>query len=158
MPDKAITDQLESMLTQANAHVTFDQSVENIPFEKLGLKPESLPYNIWMLVEHIRITQEDILDFSINPNYKTLKWPEEYWPHQQAPNDKGSWQNSLRQIQQDRSEFINLLKKADTDLFVPFAHGDGQNLFREALLIADHTSYHTGQIILIRKLLNDWNS
>jgi hypothetical protein len=158
MPDKAIKEQLESLLTQANAHVTFDQSVENIRFEVLGIKPSNLPHSIWMLVEHIRITQADILDFSINANYKTLKWPDEYWPHQQAPKDELSWQKSLEQIQQHRNSFIGLLNKPGTDLFLPFAHGGGQNLFREALLIADHTSYHTGQIILIRRLLNDWNS
>jgi hypothetical protein len=157
MSDTAITDQLVALLTQANAHATFDQSVKNIPFKKLGTTPENLPYSIWMLVEHIRIAQADILDFSINAYYKGLKWPEEYWPAEQAPKDEQSWQKSVEQIRQDRQTFIDLLNNPGADLFTPFPHGEGQNLFREALLIADHNSYHTGQIILIRRSLNDWD-
>lgn len=157
MRDKAITDQLVALLTQANAHVTFDQSVKNIPFEKLGTLPANLPYSIRMLVEHIRIAQAGILDFSSNENYRELKWPEKYWPKEQAPKDETSWEKSLDEIRRDRNAFIGLLTKSYTDIFVPFPHGDGQTLFREALLIADHTSYHTGQIILVRRLLNDWD-
>lgn len=157
MADKQLADHLISLLTQANAHVTFDQSVKNIPFKKLGATPENLPYSIWMLVEHIRIAQADILDFSINSHYKELKWPEEYWPAKPAPKDESEWENSLQQIRHDRDSFINLLNKPGADLFSPFAHGTGQNLFREALLIADHNSYHTGQIVLVRRLLNEWD-
>lgn len=157
MADKAITEQLVALLTQANAHVTFDQSVKNIPFEKLGLTPENLPHSIWMLVDHIRIAQADILDFSINSNYSGLKWPEKYWPVEPAPRDERTWQKSLAQIRRDRHAFIDLLNRPEADLFTPFPHGEGQNLFREALLIGDHNSYHTGQIVLIRRLLNDWD-
>lgn len=156
MPDNQIVKQLVSLIAEGNAHVTFEDSVKDIPFEKLGKKPASLPYSIWMLVEHIRIAQADILDFSINPGYKTLKWPDEYWPTEQAPKDENECQNSLEQIRRDRDEFIALLHKPGVDLFSPFAHGEGQNLLREALLIADHNSYHTGQIILVRRLLDEW--
>ncbi|MCW3110328.1 MAG: transporter [Segetibacter sp.] len=157
MPDKQIINHLTSLITQANAHVTFDESVERIPFEKLGIMPGNLPYSIWMLVEHIRIAQADILDFSINENYTALTWPAEYWPPEPAPKDEKEWQICLEQIKVDRGSFISLLNKPGADLFSPFPHGDGQNLFREALLIADHASYHTGQIILIRRLLNEWD-
>ncbi len=149
---------LSSLIVGGNAHVTFDESIENLAPENFGIKPPDLPYSIWMLVQHIRITQADILDFSVNKYYKPLKWPDEYWPAQEAPTDTGSWQNCLDKIQDDRQNFIDLLHKPDADLFAPFRHGDGQNLFKEALLIADHTSYHTGQIVLIRRLLNDWNN
>lgn len=156
MSEKAITEQLTALLTKANAHVSFEDSVKNIPFDKLGIKPQNLPYSIWMLVEHIRIAQADILDFSINPNYKELKWPDDYWPPEQAPKDEEAWQATLAQIQQDKQSFTKLVNKPGVDLFSPFTHGDGQNLLREAMLIADHNSYHTGQIILVRRLLNDW--
>jgi hypothetical protein len=155
---KLITRQLIDLITKGNAHVTFDQAVENISFKNIGIKPGNLPYSIWMLAEHIRITQADILDFSINSNYKELKWPEEYWPTQETPNDESEWQRCLDQIFRDRNQFTDLLNQPGVDLFTPFPHGSGQNLLREALLIADHNSYHTGEIVLIRKLFNDWRN
>lgn len=157
MADKQIVKQLTSLLTQANAHITFDDAVQNISFDIVGVKAENLPYSIWMLVEHIRIAQADILDFSINPNYKALKWPDEYWPTDASPKDEEQWQKSLDQIRKDREDFVNVITNPEADLFSAFPYGEGQNLLREALLIADHTSYHTSQIILVRRLLNDWD-
>jgi hypothetical protein len=148
--------QLIALLSKGNAHATFEQAVEGVSFKNVGIKPHNLPYSIWMLVEHLRIAQWDILDFSINPNYKTVDWPGDYWPASESPKSEQAWERSLDQIRSDQNDFINLLKKPDVDLFTPFAHGDGQNLLREALLIADHNSYHTGQVVLIRRLLNDW--
>jgi len=153
-----IIKQLIDLIIKGNAHVTFEKAVANISFENIGIKPDNLPYNVWMLVEHIRITQADILNFSINADYKELKWPDEYWPKEEMPKDESEWQKCLDQILHDREEFINLLNKPAVDLFTPFSHGNGQNLMREALLIADHNSYHTGEIVLIRRLLNDWHS
>ena len=153
-----ITQQLIALITKGNAHVTFEQATENISFTNMGIKPNNLTYSIWMLAEHIRITQADILKFSINSNYKELKWPDEYWPSNEMPEDESAWQKCLDQILKDRNQFIDLLNQPGVDLFTPFSHGSGQNLLREALLIADHNSYHTGQIVLIRKLLNDWDS
>lgn len=154
--NEAVLEQLIALITQGNAHITFDDAVKNIPFNILGEKPGNLPYSIWQIVEHIRIAQSDILDFSINSEYKTLQWPDEYWISEGNPANEAAWQNSLKQIQNDRNEFIQLLTDNNTNLYEPFPYGQGQNLFREALLIADHTSYHTGQIILIRRLLNNW--
>ena len=148
--------QLIDLITKGNAHTTFEQAAANISLKNAGIKPDNLPYNIWMLAEHIRITQADILDFSINSNYKELKWPDEYWSKDESPKDENEWQNCLDQILHDRGQFIDLLNQPNIDLFTPFPHGNGQNLLREALLIADHNSYHTGEIILIRRLLNDW--
>lgn len=152
----SITKQLTHLIIKGNAHVTFEQAIENVSFKNIGIKPNNLPYSIWMLAQHIRITQADIIDFSINSNYKELKWPEEYWPEDEMPKDESAWQRCLEQILLDRDRFIDLLNQPGTDLFTPFPHGDGQNLLREALLIADHNSYHTGEIVLIRRLLNDW--
>ena len=156
MSSEPIAEQLIQLIRGGNAHVTFENATKDIPFEKVGVQPPGLPYSIWMLVEHIRIAQADILEFSINSNYKPLKWPDEYWPVEKAFT-RNDWQKSCEQVVNDSEQFINLITRTDVDLFTPFEHGEGQNLFREALLIADHTSYHTGQIILIRRMLGEWS-
>lgn len=147
--------ELVSLLTKGNAHASFNEATKNIPFEDLGKVPNNLPYSIWQITEHIRITQKDILDFSTNTNYKELNWPADYWPKNTAPKDEDEWKSCVNEINTDLDKFIDVLKNA-TDLFTPFEHGTGQNLLREAMLIADHTSYHTGEIIVLRRLLNNW--
>ena len=158
MDRQSLIQQLIDLLTKGNAHVTFEKAIENVSFSNIGVKPHNLPYTIWMLAEHLRIAQADILDFSINPGYEELNWPDDYWPKTESPKDESEWKNCVDQIRKDTEQFIALLNQTDIDLFKPFAHGSGQNLLREALLIADHNSYHTGEIVLIRKLLNDWDS
>lgn len=153
-----IIQQLIALLTKANAHATFNDAIKNIPFEDLGKKPNNLPYSIWQITEHIRITQKDILEFSTNKNYKELDWPNDYWPKEAAPKNEASWKKCIDEIQKDLDEFIQLLNDENADLYTPFEHGNGQNLLREALLIADHTSYHTGEIIVIRRVLGNWKS
>lgn len=147
---------LESFLSEANAHVTFEEAVKDIPARLLGVIPEKLPYSIWQLVEHIRITQWDILEFSKGPDHKSPRWPDEYWPKETAPAVAGDWEKALKQIAADRKTFIALLRKAGEEIHTPFSYGDGQTLFREAILIVDHTSYHTGEIVAIRRLLGCW--
>lgn len=121
-----------------------------------GGKPDKLPYSIWQLVDHIRIAQWDILEFSRNPHHESPQWPAGYWSKELAPADEAAWQQALDQIRQDRDAFVALLHDPQSNLYTPFAHGDGQNLLREALLIADHTAYHVGEIIIIRRLLDAW--
>lgn len=150
-----IIKELISFLTKGNAHATFNDAVKNIPFEDLGKKPGGLPYSIWQIVEHIRITQKDILDFSTGTNYKELNWPEDYWPRDAAPANEEEWNNSIKKINSDLDKFIELLKNSD-NIYQPFAHGNGQTLLREAILIGDHTSHHTGEIIVLRRLLGNW--
>ncbi len=147
---------LISLLTKANAHASFDDAIKNIPFVDLGKKPDNLPYSIWQLTEHIRFTQKDILDFSTNKNYKEHKWPDDYWIKEAAPANEETWKKSIASIKKDLKEFIELLKDKAAELTKPFEHGSGQTLLREALLIADHTSYHTGEIILLRRLMSNW--
>lgn len=151
-----IIKQLIELLTKGNAHATFNDAIKNIPFEDLGKKPNELPYSIWQITEHIRIAQKDILEFSTNKNYKELNWPDDYWPKEAAPKNEAAWKKCIDEIQKDLDEFVKLLKDKNVDLYTPFEHGSGQNLLREALLIADHTSYHTGEIIVIRRLLGNW--
>ena len=148
--------QLVDLLKNANAHVSFKDAVKEIPFEDLGKKPGNLPYSIWQIAEHIRIAQWDILDFSRNENYKELEWPADYWPKETSPENEQVWQHCLEQIESDLTAFINLLQDPRSDIFKPFPHGSGQTLLREALLIADHSSYHIGEIIVIRRLLGNW--
>jgi len=154
-PDDIILSNLIQLLNKGNAHVSLDESLENIPFDLLGKKPSRLPYSIWQIAGHIRITQSDILQFSKSSKYQSPKWPEGYWSSATKPNSEEEWQNCILQIKKDRKAFIALLKKSE-DLYQPFAYGEGQTLFREALVLADHNSYHTGEIIVIRRLLNIW--
>jgi hypothetical protein len=154
--NKELVKTLEQFLTGGHAHVTFADAVKELPAALRGKVPEGVPYSIWQLVEHIRITQWDILEFSRNPTYVSPAWPEGYWPEERAPADEATWKKSLATIKSDLHAFIALLKVPDVDLYLPFAHGDGQHLLREAMLIVDHTSYHTGEIILVRRLLGAW--
>ena len=147
---------LTDLLNGGKAHVTLDDALKNIPFDLLDKKPGGLPYSIWQIAEHIRIAQWDILEFSHNEKHKSPKWPDEYWPSENNPRSEIEWEKCIHQIKKDRQTFIELLKKNQEHLFEPFSYGDGQTLLREALLLADHTSYHTGEIIILRRLLNSW--
>ncbi len=152
-----IVKELEEAIVKGNAHATFEEAVKNIPHELLDQVPHKLPYSIWQLVEHLRLTQFDILDFCRNPQYKSRNWPDDYWPKEKGPAHKGDLKKSVDEFVADRKAFIELLRKAgDDELYTPLKHGDGQNLFREALLIIDHNSYHIGELIVLRRLLGDW--
>lgn len=162
-PNQSISDvndvvrkQLIALLTGSNAHQSFDDAIQDLPAELRGVKPDKLPYSIWQLVDHIRIAQWDILEFSRDSSHQSPPWPSGYWAKELAPTDEGAWQQALTQIREDRDAFVTLLNDPSRDLYAPFEHGDGQNLLREALLIADHTAYHVGEIIIIRRLLDAW--
>lgn len=161
MPQTRLEDelkkQLKDLLDGGQAHARLDAAVADIPVEVQGKVPEGLPYSPWQLLEHIRIAQRDILDFSDNADgsYKELKWPDEYWPQSPEPPDEHAWAKSVSNLREDREAFEKLL--AERDLTEPFPWGDGQNLLREALLIADHESYHTGELIVARRLLGAWH-
>ena len=152
----ALRKQLISLLTGSNAHKSFDAAVKDLPTELRGVKPDKLPYSIWQIVDHIRIVQWDILDFSRNPNYQSRPWPDSYWSKDVAPTEE-DWQQALKQIREDRDAIVTLINDTQSDYYTPFAHGSGQNLLREILLVADHTAYHVGEIIIIRRLLDAWN-
>lgn len=155
---KTIIATLKQLLNGGNAHVSIEKALENIPVKLRGQVPEGLPYSIWQLAEHIRITQWDILEFSRNPHHVSPHWPDEYWPAETTPGSKEQWEKTVKAITDDRIAFLELLEKPGVDLYTPFEHADnGQNLLREALLIADHTAYHIGEIIVLRRLLNNWD-
>lgn len=148
-------DELIKLLRGGSAHAPFEDAVEGLTMKDLGHKVHNLPYTIWQLVEHIRITQWDMFKFSRDANHVSPKWPDEYWPHATSPLDEAAWHHSLEQITNDREAFITLLQ-SEHHLNEPFAWGEGQTMLREALQIADHTAYHTAEIIVIRRFLGIW--
>jgi DinB superfamily len=149
--------ELVALLDGGQAHATFEDAVKDFPVKLRGVVPEGLPYSAWQILEHIRIAQKDILDFSAPPTggYHGMKWPEAYWPKEAAP-EAGDWERSVAAVLADREKFKGLLTKPGADLYKPFLWGNGQNLLREALLIADHAGYHVGELIVLRRLLGAW--
>jgi hypothetical protein len=121
-----------------------------------GVVTNDLPYSIWQVVEHIRIAQWDMLEFSKNSAHQSPKWPDEYWVKEATPPSDAAWRKSIKQIESDLEEFISLMKKAD--LYAKIPHGGGQTVLREALQIADHNAYHTAEIVVVRRLLGAWKS
>jgi hypothetical protein len=151
--------QLKALLDGGQAHASLDKAVKDMPAKLFGVVPKGMPYSAWQLLEHIRIAQRDILDFCRNSDgsYRPLKWPGEYWPKDPEPPDSSAWQKSIKQIGDDRQAFDRLLDSVDdSNLIQAFPWGDGENLLREALLIADHNAYHIGELIVIRRLLGAW--
>lgn len=151
-----LIENLAGLIKKGNAHATLDEILSGISFHLLGKTPDGLPYSIWQLAEHIRITQWDLLEFSRDKDHQSPEWPDEYWPKEAEPATADEWETCLKQIRSDRETFISLLENAGENLYTPFKHGTGQTLLKEALVLADHTSYHTGQILVLRRLLNDW--
>ena len=151
--------QLLALIRGGQAHATLDEAVKDFPPEHYATVPPNLPYSAWQLLEHLRITQRDILNFSAPPTggYHGLKWPDEYWPKSPAPPTKANWGHTLADIREDQQKFEQLLLKPGVDLYKPFLWGNGQNLLREALLIADHNAYHLGELIVLRRILGIWH-
>jgi hypothetical protein len=151
---KQLITELTQLLRGGGAHASFKDAVKGLNPELRGVTPENMPYSIWQLVEHIRIAQWDMLQFSKDADYTSPKWPEDYWPKEAAPENEDAWNQSLQQIEKDLHAFIELVEASDIYKKIP--HGDGQTILREALQIADHTAYHTAEIIVIRRLLKAW--
>jgi hypothetical protein len=144
---------LISFLEDGNAHITFADAVKDFPADRAGIRPQGSPHSAWELLEHLRIAQTDIVLFSEGTDYLELKWPDDYWPSSPAPSSKREWDASIQAVRDDLARFIAILKDEKRDLFEPFPWGKGQTLLREALLIADHNSYHVGQLMLVRRMI-----
>jgi hypothetical protein len=154
--DPSLRNHLIALLEGGHAHAPFDKVVAEFPAKLRGEIPPGLPHSAWMLLEHMRLAQWDILDFSVNPKYKPLKWPEGYWPKEPAPPSAAAWDKSIHSFRDDSEAMKKLVKDSKTDLFAQIAWGDGQTILREALLVADHNSHHLGQLIDLRRLLGIW--
>ncbi len=148
-----LREHLTSLLTKAEAHVDLESSLKDFPRELRGKKPEGAPHTPWQLLEHIRIAQWDILEFSKDARHKSPKWPDEYWPKTEAPPDDRAWDKSVRQVLTELKEMSALAGDPKRDLLAEIPHGDGQTLLREALLVADHNAYHLGQLVMLRRIL-----
>ena len=147
--------QLSQHILGGNAFKKLEDILEEVAFDQLGIQVDPLPYTFWQQFEHMRITQRDILDFSTNDNYQELEWPKDYWSQEQAPKDQEEWERSKQQFFQDREALLSLIQGSGKELSVPFEHGDGQTLFREGLLVLEHNAYHTGQLMIIFRLLKN---
>jgi len=152
----ALRDQLVALLGSSQAHADFEAAVRDLPAELRGKTVRGAEHTAWQLLEHMRIAQWDILEFSRNPKHVSPAWPDGYWPETGAPPDDAAWDKSIRRFKADRRAIQKLVADPASDLFTPFAHGDGQTLLREALLVADHNAYHIGQLVLLRRLLGAW--
>jgi len=151
-----LREQLIKLLDWQDAHVNFDAAVENIPPSSQGVRPEGLPYSPWELLEHLRVTQNDILNFCQNPEYKAPEWPDEYWPKATSPLTQNDWQESIDAFRADRQSIQSLIADPALDLYAKIPHGDGQTYLREVFLVADHSAYHVGELIAVRRLLGVW--
>ena len=148
---------LSTLVSGKGAHADFDTAVKGISSDHYGAEVKGLPYTLWQIVEHMRLSQNDILDYMRNPDYKERSWPEGYWPKEGKPPKKDSWDQSVKSIKKDLREVKTIIENPKTDLFAQVPHGEkGHTILREVLLIADHNAYHVGQIIVIRRLLGDW--
>jgi hypothetical protein len=154
--DAALREHLIELLRSRGAHADFDEAVEGLPEALRGTRVEDLPFTAWRLLEHLRLTQRDILEFTRNPKHKSPQWPEGYWPEGDAPPSAAAWDASVAAFRGDLGEMEKLVKDPSNNLFAPIPHGQGQTLLREALLAADHNSYHVGQFIALRRLLRAW--
>lgn len=154
--ETALRDLLFRALAWEDAHVSFDNAVDGTALELRGRQPPSVPYSPWQLIEHMRITQHDILDFCLNPDYEEMKWPDDYWPPALSPASPAAWDDSIRQFKADRQALQQLAVDPEVGLAGRIPHGSGQTYARELLLVADHSAYHVGQLVLVRRLLGDW--
>ncbi len=153
---KQLREHLLDLLKGGGAHATFDAAVKDLPEKLRGVKPSGLPHTAWMLLEHLRLAQWDILEFSRNPKYQAPKWPGDYWPKTEAPPSAFAWNKSIQQFRSDLKAMQSLVANPDTDLYARIPRGDGQTILREAFLVADHNAYHLGQLIDVRRLLGAW--
>jgi uncharacterized damage-inducible protein DinB len=154
--DQLLREQLVDSLKKANAHADLFAALKDFPEDLYGKKPKGAPYSAWQLLEHIRIALNDLLVFSTDPNYVVLKWPDDYWPKEVAPNDATAWKSSVKALKADMNAFEKLIRNPESNLYARIPWGDGQTLLREVLVAIDHNSYHVGQLVMLRKQLGAW--
>jgi hypothetical protein len=150
----ALREHLAGLLIWTDAHANFDAAVADIPARHRGTAPTGFPHSPWQLLEHIRLTQADILEFCVRPDYREKQWPGDYWPKTPVPPNAAAWDASIASYRRDVAQLRELIKSAD--LFAKVPAGNGQTFLREFLLVADHTAYHVGQLVAVRRMLGDW--
>ena len=155
MSDAAVREHLVGLLSGRGAHLPFERAVADVPEELRGVIPDGAASSLWQQLEHLRLDQWDILEFSRDPDHVSPEFPDGYWPATVAPPE-GAWQRSIDAFLADGAAMVRLVSDPEADLYLPFPHGTGQTLLREALVVADHNAYHVGQIVLLRRLLGCW--
>jgi uncharacterized damage-inducible protein DinB len=157
MSDRALREQIAAVLRWEDAHAGLDRVVAGVPLNRWSASAPGLPYTLWQLLEHLRLAQHDILDFCRNPGYVELRWPEDYWPPANAVPTASDVSASLEGLRQDRDSLTEMALDPTIDLFARIPHGTGQTYLRELLLVADHASYHLGQMVVVRRALGIWD-
>ena len=156
MNEKSLREHLTNLLSGRGAHLDFKAAFAGIPPNVHGIRPSGMPHSLWELLEHLRIAQWDILEFSRDPKHISPDWPAGYWPNTPEPPNAKAWNKSLKLFNADLAAMQKLVANPRTDLFARIPHGTGQTILREALLLADHNAYHLGQFVSVRKLLGAW--
>jgi DinB superfamily len=151
--DKALREHLLYLLGGGGAHVDFETVMRDFPIESINRKAANMPYSPWQVLEHMRIAQWDILEFSRDAGHVSPEWPKGYWPAEEAVADEAEWNRSVEAFRADLKAMERLVADTSTDLFAPIAHGEGQTILREALLVADHNAYHLGVLVTLKRLL-----
>ena|SRR5215813_6108536 len=153
---KSLRKHLLDLLEGGGAHLNFDDAVRDVPVDIRGKRPKGASHSLWEVLEHLRIAQWDILEFSRNPKHVSPEFPAGYWPAAPAPPDEKAWDQSVEAFRAGLRAMAALVADESTDLFAQLPHGDGQTILREALLVADHNAYHLGQFVLLRRLAGAW--
>lgn len=155
--DQILRQQLAALLKGGQAHATFADAVADFPADRAAETPVGLPYSAWQILEHIRIVLHDLLDFVTNAEYMPQDWPADYWPKQPAPPGKEAWEQSVQAVHADLKTFEAMVTRTESNLYSSVPWGQhGESLLREVLLAADHTSYHVGELIVLRRLMGIW--
>ena len=154
--DTIVREELRAHLQGGNAHMTFDEAVANFPREQMNTKPPNVPYTPWQLLEHIRMAQLDILEFIRNPQYVSPQWPEGFWPAESVQAGEVAWENTLRSFRADLQSLLIMVSDPEVNLYSPIPHGNGQNILREILVVADHNAYHISEFATFRQVMETW--
>ncbi len=154
--EQSLRQHLLALLAGGEAHAKFEDVVKDLPPKLRGTKTAKFPHSPWMLLEHLRLAQWDILEFSRNPKHVSPNWPSGYWPKTEAPPNVGAWNKSIQHFRRDLKAMQKLVANPKTDLFARIPWGDGQTVLREALLVADHNAYHLAQFVDVRRMLGAW--
>jgi len=156
LPNDVLREQLEVLVRGEGAHVSVDRALQGLPESLRGRAPDGLAHSAWQLLEHIRIAQEDLLQYALDPDWTSPPWPEGYWPSDPRPASASAWQDSVHAFERDRDLALSLVRDAGRDLTAPLAHTPGHTLLRQLMLLADHNAYHGGQLVDVRRALGAW--
>ena len=155
--DQQLREHLLNLLRGRGAHLDFEKAIEGLPAELRGAKPAGIPHSPWRLLEHLRLCQWDILEYSRNPAHVSPEFPAGYWPSEDGPPSDEAWEKSVQSFRDDLQATQDLVNDPQVDLFAQIPHGQpGHTVLREALLVADHNAYHLGQLVAVRRALGAW--